>query len=138
MTTSIFFIPSVNLMGSGCLKDAALAIQSHGWKKALVVTDAPLVRAGLVGRVTELLGDVARAMGCDVQGLDADAAAVLCQQAIRDLAADVDIPAGVGQLGAKEADIPTLAANAMKDACGLTNPVQPSFEEVCAIYRAAL
>lgn len=383
MTTSIFFIPSVNLMGSGCLKDAALAIQSHGWKKALVVTDAPLVRTGLVGRVTELLGehgvtsvvydqvkpnpnvenvengltalrandcdfvislgggsphdcakgialvatnggaiadyegvdksakpqlplvainttagtasemtrfciitddsrhvkmaivdknttpvlsvndpdlmlgmpaaltaatgmdalthaieayvstaatpitdacalqavslisqhlraavkqgsdlearekmayaqflagmafnnaslgyvhamahqlggfydlphgvcnaillphvqafnarvaasrlaDVARAMGCDVQGLDADAAAQRCLQAIRDLAADVDIPAGVGQLGAREADIPTLATNAMKDACGLTNPVQPSFEEVCAIYRAAL
>ena len=56
MSTTIFFIPSVNLMGAGCLKDAAADIQSKGWRKALVVTDAPLVRTGLVAKVTELLG----------------------------------------------------------------------------------
>jgi len=26
----------------------------------------------------------------------------------------------------------------LKDACGLTNPVQPSLQEVCEVYRAAM
>jgi len=33
------------------------------------------------------------------------------------------------------ADIPTLALNAMKDACGATNPVQPTLEEVWSARR---
>ncbi|WP_028292863.1 L-threonine dehydrogenase [Oceanobacter kriegii] len=83
------------------------------------------------------LGEVGAAMGCDVQGLSADEAAKVCIEAIRTLAADVNIPAGVAELGADEKDIPVLAENAMKDACGLTNPIQPSFDEVCDIFRAA-
>lgn len=84
------------------------------------------------------LAQVARALGAPVAGLDAAEAAQAALRSIRDLSRDVGIPQGVGSLGAREADIPTLAANAMKDACGLTNPVQPSFDEVCALYRAAL
>lgn len=84
------------------------------------------------------LGDIARAMGENTAGLSDDAAADVCLTAIRKLSVDVGIPTGVAQLGAKEEDIPTLAANALKDACGLTNPKQPTFDEVCAIYRAAL
>jgi alcohol dehydrogenase len=59
-------------------------------------------------------------------------------QAIRTLAATVGIPAGLTQLGVKEQDIPVLATNALKDACGFTNPLQASHEEICAIYRAAM
>ena len=55
MTTTAFFIPPVNLMGAGCLRDAAKAIQSYGFRKALIVTDLPLVRLGLVGNVRDLL-----------------------------------------------------------------------------------
>ena len=55
MTTTAFFIPPVNLMGAGCLRDAAKAIQSYGFRKALIVTDLPLVRLGLVGKVRDLL-----------------------------------------------------------------------------------
>ncbi|WP_374245366.1 L-threonine dehydrogenase [Zoogloea sp.] len=107
----------------------------HGVCNAILL---PHVQAFNARVAAPRLGQVARAMGVDVTGLDDAAAAQACLQAIRALAADVGIPAGVGQLGAREADIPTLAANAMKDACGLTNPVQPSFDEVCAIFRAAL
>lgn len=107
----------------------------HGVCNAILL---PHVQAFNAGVAAERLGDVAAAMGCDVQGLSAEAAAEACIAAIRALSADVGIPAGVAQLGAKEADIPTLAENAMKDACGLTNPVQPSFEDVCGIFRAAL
>ena len=55
MAASTFYIPAINLMGSGCLQDAASAVESYGWKKALIVTDAPLVKLGVVGQVAELL-----------------------------------------------------------------------------------
>jgi alcohol dehydrogenase len=38
----------------------------------------------------------------------------------------------------KEEDIPALATNALNDACGLTNPVQATHDEIMAIYRAAM
>ena len=67
------------------------------------------------------LADVARAMGVNVAGLtDADAAEA-CLNAIRQLSADIGIPAGLAELGVKTSDIPTLAENALRDACGLTN-----------------
>ncbi|HCC10368.1 MAG TPA: L-threonine dehydrogenase, partial [Atlantibacter hermannii] len=40
-------------------------------------------------------------------------------------------------LNVKEQDFAILAANALKDACGLTNPVQASHEEIISIYQAA-
>ena len=38
----------------------------------------------------------------------------------------------------KAADIPTMTANAQKDACGFTNPRCPKDADVAAIYEAAL
>jgi alcohol dehydrogenase len=58
--------------------------------------------------------------------------------AIRVLSADIGIPKGLTELGVKEADLPLLATNALKDACGLTNPIQPTHEEVVGIFRAAM
>jgi alcohol dehydrogenase len=84
------------------------------------------------------LGDIAVAMGMDIQGLTPDQAAEACLKAIRTLSADIHIPAGIGGLGARREDIPTLAANALKDACGLTNPRRASLEEVSALFAAAL
>ncbi len=84
------------------------------------------------------LSDVAQAMGVDVKGLDANAGAAACIAAIRALSADVNIPAGLIALGAKAEDIPILAANALKDACGLTNPRPASQAEIEAIFHAAL
>jgi alcohol dehydrogenase len=107
----------------------------HGVCNAILL---PHVQAYNKQVAAKRLGDIARAMGESTAGLSDSAAADVCLDAIRTLSADVGIPSGVAQLGAKEEDIPTLAANALKDACGLTNPKQPTFEEVCAIYRAAL
>ena len=50
----------------------------------------------------------------------------------------MNIPAGLRDLGVKEEDIPVLATNALKDACGLTNPIQATHDEIMAIYRAAM
>ncbi|OQX38234.1 MAG: L-threonine dehydrogenase [Oceanospirillales bacterium LUC14_002_19_P2] len=84
------------------------------------------------------LADVARAMGKDVEGMEAPQAAEKALEAIRELSASVGIPAGLRELNVKEEDLDLLAENALKDACGLTNPKQATHEEIVAIYRNAM
>ncbi|MGL4859557.1 MAG: L-threonine dehydrogenase [Enterobacteriaceae bacterium] len=84
------------------------------------------------------LKDVAAAMGIDVSAMDYDAGAQACLEAIRQLSKEIGIPAGLTELKVKEEDIPTLATNALNDACGLTNPIQATQEEIEAIFKAAM
>lgn len=100
----------------------------HGVCNAVLLPHVQAYNAKAAG---QRLADVGAALG-----VEASAEAAIT--AIRQLAADVGIPAGLTQLGVKEEDIPELAANALKDACGLTNPIQASHEEICAIFKAAL
>ncbi|TLX46301.1 L-threonine dehydrogenase [Pseudoalteromonas phenolica] len=86
----------------------------------------------------ERLTDVAKAMGVDVSALTVEQGAEAAIDAIVKLAADVGIPSGIEQLGAKADDIPTLTENALKDACGFTNPIQATAEEISEIFRAAM
>lgn len=84
------------------------------------------------------LKDIAIAMGADIANLNDQQGAEVCIQEIKSLAKDVNIPAGLSSLNVKEEDLPTLATNALKDACGFTNPIQASHEEVVAIFKAAM
>ena len=86
----------------------------------------------------ERLKDVAKAMGVDVSALTAEQGAEAAIDAIVKLASDVVIPSGIDQLGAKADDIPTLTENALKDACGFTNPIQATAEEISEIFRVAM
>ncbi|WP_394145600.1 L-threonine dehydrogenase [Vibrio atypicus] len=86
----------------------------------------------------ERLRDVAKAMGVNVEGMSAEQGADAAIDAIVALAKDVGIPAGIRELGAKPEDIATLADNALKDACGFTNPKQATHEEISAIFEAAM
>lgn len=61
MTTTTFFIPAVNVMGAGCLKDAIQSIQAYGFRHALIVTDKVLDEIGVAGRIQKLLAE------CDIQ-----------------------------------------------------------------------
>ena len=83
------------------------------------------------------LKDIAAAMRIDVQGMSDDEGAKACIAAIEALAREVGIPAGLKDLKVKEEDFAELATNAMKDACGLTNPIQPTHEQVVGIFAAA-
>jgi alcohol dehydrogenase len=83
------------------------------------------------------LADVARAMGADVRGFSPEEGAQAAIAAIRTLAKDVEIPAGLRALGARLNDIPVLAGNAMKDACGLTNPRKADQRQIEEIFRNA-
>ncbi len=55
MSTMMFFMPSVNLMGPGSLADAGAQIEALGFKKALIVTDTVLNKIGLVTKLTDVL-----------------------------------------------------------------------------------
>jgi alcohol dehydrogenase len=84
------------------------------------------------------LKDVATAMGIDTQRLDNTQGAAAAIAAIRQLSGDIGIPGGLAELGAKADDIPILAANAMKDACGFTNPRPANQGEIEEIFRIAM
>lgn len=84
------------------------------------------------------LADVARAMGVDTAGMSDEQAANAGLDAIRQLSKDVSIPAGLEELGVKRDDFDVLAENALKDACGFTNPKQATHDEIVGILAAAL
>lgn len=86
----------------------------------------------------ERLRDVAKAMGVNVEDMTAEQGAEAALNAIMDLSQAVGIPAGLKDLGAKSEDISILADNALKDACGFTNPKQATHEEISAIFEAAM
>ncbi|ROM78467.1 L-threonine dehydrogenase [Pseudomonas brassicacearum] len=83
------------------------------------------------------LTDVATAMGVDTRGFSSEEGARAAIAAIRSLALDVDIPAGLRDLGVRLNDVPVLAANALKDACGLTNPRAADQRQIEEIFRSA-
>ncbi|ABG40004.1 iron-containing alcohol dehydrogenase [Paraglaciecola sp. T6c] len=84
------------------------------------------------------LKHIAKALGVAVDSLTDEAGAEAAISAIVSLSRSVNIPAGLAELGAKEADFDILATNAMNDACGLTNPIQPTHEHVVAIFKVAM
>jgi alcohol dehydrogenase len=49
--SSTFFIPAVNIMGIGCLDEAMDAIRQYGFRKAFIVTDAGLAKAGVASMI---------------------------------------------------------------------------------------
>lgn len=53
--SNFFFLPPVNAMGIGALEASIDHIQKLGFKKALVVTDKPLVSLGLIKGITDKL-----------------------------------------------------------------------------------
>lgn len=88
--------------------------------------------------VARRLADCAKAMGVDTSSMDAEHAAQACIEEIRVLTRLVGITSGLRDLNVKNEDIPTLASNALKDACALTNPVQASQQQIEEIFLAAM
>ncbi|KAF0221736.1 MAG: iron-containing alcohol [Geobacteraceae bacterium] len=83
-------------------------------------------------------GDIAVALGENVDGLAPVDAAAKGIAAIRKLSKDIGIPAGLTELGVKETDLRVMAENAKKDACMLTNPRTATLDNVIGIYKAAM
>ncbi|SFN09985.1 iron-containing alcohol dehydrogenase [Thermodesulforhabdus norvegica] len=107
----------------------------HGVCNAILLPHVE--RFNLIAKL-DRFADIAVAMGENVEGLSPRDAAEKALQAIEKLSRDVGIPGGLKELGVKKEDIPTMAQNAMKDACGLTNPRRATLEDIIMIYENAL
>ncbi|MDF0532767.1 L-threonine dehydrogenase [Shewanella yunxiaonensis] len=107
----------------------------HGVCNALLL---PFVQEYNAQVAAPRLKDVAKALGVDVSAMTDAQGAQAAIDTIKQLAADVGIPANLASIGVKEEDIPVLATNALKDACGITNPKQASHEEICQIFKNAM
>ncbi|MCX2711155.1 iron-containing alcohol dehydrogenase [Mycolicibacterium sp. J2] len=57
---------------------------------------------------------------------------------LQELARQVGVPRGLGELGVRDEDVPVLAHNAMADACITTNPRAADEAQLRALFRAAL
>lgn len=82
--------------------------------------------------------DIAVAMGENIEGLSVIEAADLALESIKRLSKYVGIPSGLKEIGVKEEDLPTLADNALKDVCGLTNPRIATKDDIIQIYKNAM
>ncbi|EPR44341.1 iron-containing alcohol dehydrogenase [Desulfovibrio sp. X2] len=113
----------------------------HGECNAILLPHVE--KFNLIARV-ERFAKMAQIMGENIKGMSKRAAAEVCLDAIKQLSADVGIPAGLVELGKRygknvqEKDIETMTKNAQKDACGFTNPRCPKDADVVAIYKAAM
>lgn len=107
----------------------------HGVCNAILLPH--ISRFNLIAKM-DRFGDIAKAMGENIDGLSKREAADVALEAIKILSSDVGIPSGLTELGVKEEDLKIMAENAQKDACGLTNPRHPTLEDIIQIYKNAL
>ncbi|GIU53448.1 L-threonine dehydrogenase [Shewanella sp. KT0246] len=107
----------------------------HGVCNALLL---PHVQAYNAKVVPAKLKDIAKAMSVDIAELSDVQGAEAAIDAIKALSVAVNIPANLTELGVNPEDIPVLADNALKDACGFTNPKQATHAEICEIFTNAL
>lgn len=82
--------------------------------------------------------EIAAAMGENIEGLSVRDAADVAIAAIQKISTDVGIPACLKSLNVKDKDLPVMAENAMKDACGFTNPRLATVTDIIDIYRSAM
>jgi alcohol dehydrogenase len=101
----------------------------HGICNAVLL---PHVTAVNAETCADRMADIAQALGTEQRSAEAAVAA------IRQLSQDIGIPAGLKQLGVREADLPALAADAQQDDCAPTNPRPLTQEQIVAIYLAAM
>lgn len=106
----------------------------HGVCNAVLLPHVQMYNAHVV---PERLTDVARFMGGNTTELSASEGAQLAIRLIKELSAQVDIPSGLAELGVDRTAFPALAENALKDACGFTNPKQATLEEIISIFESA-
>ena len=83
--------------------------------------------------VAKRLAEVAVAMGVDTAGMSEDEAADAAIAAVKQLSADVNIPATCD--GLVESDLDQLATDALNDACYPGNPREATHEQVVELFR---
>lgn len=107
----------------------------HGMCNAILLPHVS--RFNLIANVDKF-ADIARIMGMNTTGVPPRVAADMALEAIQRLSEDVGIPAGLKGQGVKADDFDEMTKNAMKDACGFTNPRVPTFDQIRGIYETAM
>ncbi len=106
----------------------------HGVCNALLL---PYVQDFNKKAAASRLKHVASLLGADVSNLSDEDGAKKAVELIKEMASKVGIPKSLAELGVKEEDFSTLADNALKDVCGLTNPIQATKDEIIQIFKNA-
>lgn len=105
----------------------------HGVANAIIL---PHIMAWNAEYTQEKYRDIARAMGVKgVCGMPLDAVREAAVNAVKQLCADVGIPARLRDVGMKEEDIPALAQAALDDVCTGGNPREATLTDITALYR---
>lgn len=107
----------------------------HGVCNAILLPEVQVFNSKVC---SNKLKDIAKFMGVDTSNMSDEEGAKVCIEAIRKLSSDIGIPAGLKELGVKEKDFDILADNALKDACGLTNPIKATHKDVKDILTRAM
>lgn len=102
----------------------------HGVCNALLLPHVEAFNLKSASGKLQEIGALLQANNPALAGLDTIAA-------IKKLADIVGIPKSLQELGVKREDFDTLSSNALKDVCGLTNPVQASHADIVGIFEAA-
>jgi len=106
----------------------------HGVCNAILL---PYVQEFNAKASADRLKKVASIMGIDVSDMTDEEGAKACINAIKELSKSIGIPSGLSDLGVKVEDFDVLATNALKDACGLTNPIVATHEDIVQIFKNA-
>lgn len=77
--------------------------------------------------------DIAEALGVDTHGMTVEEYRLAAINAVKQLSTDVGIPTKCDKI--VEADLDSLASDALKDACYPGNPKEATHEEVVALFR---
>lgn len=81
---------------------------------------------------------LAAAAGLDTGGAPGEEAGLMLADRVADLAAELGVPRHLSRVGVTEADLPTLARNALSDACLVTNPRAATEADLLGVLKAAL
>ncbi len=106
----------------------------HGLANAILL---PHVMSFNKPDATLRLADIAEAMGCSVAGSPEEAADQAID-AVRRLAADIDVPATLSAVGVSADQIPSMVAQAIDDPNLPTNPRPCSRADLHDLYSAAM
>lgn len=80
---------------------------------------------------------IAQAMGCDIQGMNDETAAIAAVESVKQLSLKIGIPQKLSEIGVKEEDLEQLAQSAYADVCTPGNPRDVTVEDLLALYRKA-
>ncbi len=81
---------------------------------------------------------IGEAMGLDMRGMSVKAQKGAIFTEIERLRKAINVNRKLGDVGVHRTDIPELAHKAMKDACMVTNPRQPTLRDIEVVYEEAL